>query len=115
MAPLLVAHLREQGFTHVEFLPVMEHPLYESWGYQVLGYYAPTSRYGTPQDFKYLVDTLHRGGLRRDPRLGAVPLPAGHPRAVVLRRDATSSSTPIRGRACTLTGTRSSTTTAGTR
>ncbi len=62
MAPHLVAHLREQGFTHVEFLPVMEHPLYESWGYQVLGYFAPTSRYGSPQDFMYLVDTLHREG-----------------------------------------------------
>ncbi len=63
MAPLLVEYLQHMGFTHVEFLPVMEHPFYGSWGYQTTGYYAPTSRYGSPQDFMFLVDQLHRHGI----------------------------------------------------
>jgi 1,4-alpha-glucan branching enzyme len=63
MAPLLVEHARRFGFTHVEFLPIMEHPYGGSWGYQVSGYYAPTSRFGSPDDFRYLVDTLHRAGI----------------------------------------------------
>ncbi|NDY43359.1 1,4-alpha-glucan branching protein GlgB [Dissulfurirhabdus thermomarina] len=63
LAPRLAAYARDMGFTHVELLPVMEHPLDASWGYQVLGYFAPTSRFGTPQDFMFLVDTLHRAGI----------------------------------------------------
>ena len=63
MAPYLVDYVKEMGFTHVEFLPVMEHPFYGSWGYQTVGYFAPTSRYGTPQDFMYLVDQLHQNGI----------------------------------------------------
>ncbi|MFH0827870.1 MAG: 1,4-alpha-glucan branching protein GlgB [Candidatus Omnitrophota bacterium] len=63
LAHQLARYLKETGFTHVEFLPVMEHPFYGSWGYQVLGYFAPTSRYGTPQDFMYLVDYLHQQGI----------------------------------------------------
>ncbi|MBN2452790.1 MAG: 1,4-alpha-glucan branching protein GlgB [Candidatus Omnitrophica bacterium] len=63
LAPALAAYAREMGFTHVEFLPVMEHPFYGSWGYQITGYFAPTSRYGTPQDFMYLVDYLHQHGI----------------------------------------------------
>ena len=59
----LVAYLKQTGFTHVEFMPIAEHPLTASWGYQVTGFFAPTSRYGTPQDFQYLVDTLHQNNI----------------------------------------------------
>ncbi len=62
LAPRLIAHLRRTGFTHVEFLPVMEHPFYGSWGYQTTGYFAPTSRYGSPQDLMFLIDQLHQHG-----------------------------------------------------
>ncbi|MGC9529833.1 MAG: 1,4-alpha-glucan branching protein GlgB [Candidatus Bipolaricaulaceae bacterium] len=63
LAPRLAEYLVDMGFTHVEFLPVMEHPFYGSWGYQTTGYFAPTSRYGAPQDFMYLVDILHQHGI----------------------------------------------------
>jgi 1,4-alpha-glucan branching enzyme len=63
LAPKLAEYVQRMGFTHVELLPVMEHPFYGSWGYQCTGYFAPTSRYGTPQDFMYLVDTLHQHGI----------------------------------------------------
>jgi len=63
MAPRLAEHVQKMGFTHVELLPVMEHPFYGSWGYQTLGYFAPTSRYGSPQDFMYFVDHLHQQGI----------------------------------------------------
>jgi len=63
MAPLLAEHVKIMGFTHVELLPVMEHPFYGSWGYQSIGYFSPTSRYGSPQDFMYFVDYLHRNGI----------------------------------------------------
>jgi len=63
LAPRLAEYMRKMGFTHVELLPVMEHPYFASWGYQTTGYFAPTSRYGTPQDFMFLVDTLHQNGI----------------------------------------------------
>jgi 1,4-alpha-glucan branching enzyme len=63
IAPLLADYVNRIGFTHVEFLPVMEHPFYGSWGYQTTGYFAPSSRFGAPQDFMYLVDYLHRCGI----------------------------------------------------
>ncbi|MEO8620036.1 MAG: 1,4-alpha-glucan branching protein GlgB [bacterium] len=59
IAPRLAAHVKKLGFTHVELLPVMEHPFYGSWGYQVTGYFAPSSRYGTGDDLRFLIDTLH--------------------------------------------------------
>jgi len=63
IAPLLVEHVQKCGFTHVEFLPLTEHPFFGSWGYQTTGYFAPTSRYGTPQDLMFLIDSLHQNGI----------------------------------------------------
>src|SRR5262249_61567043 len=63
VAPRLAEYVQRLGFTHVEFLPVMEHPFYGSWGYEITGFFAPTSRYGTPQDFMSLIDTLHQHGI----------------------------------------------------
>jgi 1,4-alpha-glucan branching enzyme len=63
LAGPLAAYVQRMGFTHVEFLPVAEHAFYPSWGYQVTGFYAPTSRYGTPEDFQFLVNALHEAGI----------------------------------------------------
>ncbi len=63
IAPRLAQHVQKLGFTHVELLPIAEHPFTGSWGYQVSGYFAPTSRFGSPDDFRFLVDTLHQHGI----------------------------------------------------
>ena len=63
LAPMLAEHVNALGFTHIELLPVLEHPYGGSWGYQVGGYFAPTSRHGSPDDFRFFVDTLHKAGI----------------------------------------------------
>jgi 1,4-alpha-glucan branching enzyme len=63
LAPILADYVKKTGYTHVELLPISEHPFDGSWGYQTIGYYAPTSRFGTPDDFRFLIDTLHQAGI----------------------------------------------------
>ena len=82
----LAEYVTGLGFTHVELMPVMEHPFSGSWGYQATGFYAPTARFGGPDDFRALVDRLHGARPRSDPRLGARPLPEGRLGARPLRR-----------------------------
>ncbi len=88
LADQLVAHLDHTHFTHVELLPITEYPFDGSWGYQPVGYFAPSSRFGTPDDFAYFVDTIAPAWIRCHPRLGARSLPQRCPRPGLFRRDA---------------------------
>ena len=86
IAVQLADYLERTGFTHVELMPVMEHPYYGSWGYQTTGYFAATARYGSPQDLMFMIDHLHQRGFGVDPRLGSVALPDRRPRTRRVRR-----------------------------
>ncbi len=104
LAPRLVEHVQRTGFTHVELMPVAEHPFYGSWGYQVKSLFAPTSTYCTPQDLMFLIDTLHKNVIWVILDWTTAHLPEDEHGLIYFDVELISTSTPIRARDITPSG-----------